>query len=871
MEKRNKNVNQSEENIEKDIKSKNKIKSPYNYKSSKDLFIQTPKIYKEIQEELFKQKEHNFILEDINDNNEEIKEIYDIINNQNKIGKIEKKSLLPLFKKTNIKDFLKSDLLFTGLEINDLIEFMNPYVSLKKYNFCEFIYSYKDPAENIYLILNGNIGLYKLVETEENFTSEQYYYYIYNKYIQFKQVTINKKGNSENNLFENDEFIDLDSIIKNININKSIFPLYSLDDIPELNKILLSIKLYIKFLENQSGKISELYQQFNMPFDFLNFDKFAKNKISFTNFMDELSKNIKDREKFYMKYLGENEKYQIKIIKFIKYKNLKNYNYFGNFEIIDTKAFRKGYAICENDVAILLAINKKEYSKIVNKSQKARRKKEIDFLHNNFFKTINRPYFESKIFIKFEIDQFFRGHVLSKQGEKINNFIFIEEGVIESSINDISLLEFPEKIRALSDFIINKAKEYSEDPKTIIDFEIKINQKTNVKYELIEDLLKKKQNFTISKTTKGNIGDYQFFFDVPSFISSTVISKNNRIFFYDFQNFRKVNEETRAFNETLKRISFYKLKSILKRMISIYNSYFSFTVKMVEDKLNSDNSKIENENKLNSNNKLMNNNNSIEIEKNYSSPFSNVNNTKININNFMNTISEINSSKTNLENIFANNKNKINTIFSKIKYKGKRFYNLASDYHLYENDTTKSNLMTVKTKNILNMKNSIFLSLNTSFNNNKEKISIKKLKINKLNDNKRKKLIHSVGHNNYYKLKSNNEVNNKILEIFLPPLKSKDETSKPKVLFRNTIINNKNMRHALETTNSINDVSLGHKERSNFDEHLLTNYDIKKSKKSKSIDVKKAQILLLKNRDKKAKLILQKKNDSEFLYDEDFF
>ena len=68
-------------------------------------------------------------------------------------------------------------------------------------------------------------------------------------------------------------------------------------------------------------------------------------------------------------------------------------------------------------------------------------------------------------------------------------------------------------------------------------------------------------------------------------MTSTVISKNNRIFFYDFHNFKKVNNETRAFNESLKKISFYKLKSILKRMISIYNSNFSFSIKMIEDNL----------------------------------------------------------------------------------------------------------------------------------------------------------------------------------------------------------------------------------------------------------------------------------------------
>ena len=39
-------------------------------------------------------------------------------------------------------------------------------------------------------------------------------------------------------------------------------------------------------------------------------------------------------------------------------------------------------------------------------------------------------------------------------------------------------------------------------------------------------------------------------------------------------------------------------------------------------------------------------------------------------------------------------------------------------------------------------------------------------------------------------------------------------------------------RHALETINSINNTFLGHKDKNNMDELLLTNFDFKKSKKS---------------------------------------
>ena len=876
MEKRNKNVTQIDESIEKKNKAQAQEGSPYiRKKMLRDAynkeFIMTPKIYIEMQEELSRKKENNLTIDYlIEEGNKEIKEIYDIIYNKSKKSKFT--NLIPLFKKTKIHEFLKSDLLFTGIEIDELINYMNPFMSLNLYNLNEFIYSYNDPGENIYLLLKGEVGLYKLIETEEMFTAEDYYFYLYNQYITYKKlISPNIQGNQINILDIND-FIDIDSLISNANRNKSIFPLYALDDIQELNKIIFSIKLYLHFLENKKGKITDLYRQYKIPFEYFNCDKLIKNQISMNTFIEDLSKSIKDREKFYMKYLGKVEKYKVKIHKFIKYKNLKEYSYFGNFEIIDTKPLRKDYAISENNSTILLLINKKDYSKIVNKSQKERRKKEIDFLHNNFFfKYINRPYFESKIFIKYEIDKFFSGHILSHQGEKMNNFIFIEEGIIKFSIDDTSLLEFPQRIRTLYDFIIKKAKEFDIDQKSLIDFDIKLNQKTNLKYELIEETLKRKQNFTISKTEKGLIGEYEYFFNIPSFITSTVISKNNRIFFYDFKNFKKVNDETHAFNENLKKISFYKLKSILKRMISMYNSYFSFSMKIIEDKLEDRDRKLE-EKENQKKDKKTNLNNSLESGKKFSSPIYMFRNKKINIENFFSSINESLNSKYNNENSHSKSKKNKNNLFSKKNLTVKTLYNIKHSHHLNDNTIRNRNKMTLSLGKVGNKPFSLFHSINTSFKKQKERLPIKKLKFQNDENTQtdRLKNISNKNDENYnVRLKEEKNFNNKILDVFLPPLSENVKTIKPKIENRN--INKYLIRHALHTFNSINNTTLGHTEKNNVDENLLTNVNFKKSKKTNNQDIKNAQILLLKKRDQKAKLIFQKKNELEYFIDEDIF
>ena len=874
----NKNVTKLDE-TNKINKKYRKIESPYKYKKNlrenynRENALST-KINIGIYDELSKLKGKKLDLEDLNEEDNEIKEIYDIIQGQNKNN--ENKNLLSLFKKTKINEFLKSDLLFTGLEIDDLVDYMNPFISLYTYNLNKFIYSYGEQGENIYLILKGQIGLYKIIQTEEILSSEEYYLYLYNQYNIYRQIiTGNSDGNKIDNLNIN-EFIDIDSLIENTNRNKNFFPLYSIDDIPDLNKIILSIKIYIHFLENRKEKISDFYKKLKIPFEYLNFDKLVKRKISLNIFIEELSKNIKDREKYYMKYLGKDEKYKVKIVKFVKFKTLKEYCYFGNFEIIDTKPIRKDYALSEGNLNILLLINKKEYSKIVNKLQKERRKKEIEFLYNNFFfKTINRAYFESKIFIKFEIDKFYKGHILVNQGEKMNKFIFIEEGIIKSSINNISLQEFPEKIKNLYDFIIKKAKENEIELKTLIDFDIKLNQKTNLKYELIEETLSQKQDFTISKAEKGIIGDYEYFFKVPSFITSTVISKNNRIFFYDFENFKIVNNEIHAFKENLKRISFYKLKSILKRMISIYNSFFSFKMKIIEDKL-IDNRFEEKDNKINEQESLNNINNSIDTEKNLATNINISRNQKINTNNFIHSFNTSYLTKYDCFEQNSKNNSKINNLFSKANLKTKKIYN----YKYFSNfkDIANRNQIEINLnkENTINSEGKIFNSINFSFKKSRKKIRNEKLKlqrsenIQKIKSNKNNS-DRENDKNDINNLKMKNQMKNKILDIFLPPLSKNINFRESNIDNQTKNINRHLTRYALYTINSINNISLGHTDENNIDKKLLSNFNFKKSTKSKSINIKRAQILLLKNRDKKAKLILQRKNVLNNFIDEDIF
>ena len=834
------------------------------------------KIFLNMKEEMAKKKKKQISLKEIND--KDIQDLYIILKKSNKERK--KKDTVDIFLfllKTKIKDFLKSDLLYTEYTLDILYNFINPYISGDIFHSGEMIYSYGEEAENIYIILKGCIGQYKLVESKELLACEDYYSYLSDKFQHFKKTMIEQSDDNKSIYINEKEYIDIHLLRKMVSINKDIFPLYSFDDIEDLKKIVLGIKIYTKLLENKTAEINDMFQKFNFPLSFLNYDKFLNNDITIFNYIKYLSKRIKQREQFYMKFLGKTTEYKVKLMKYVKVEVLKPYDYFGNFEMIDTKPFRNDAARCESDYTVLMCINKQLYSKVINNIQKNKREKEIIFLHNHFyFKNINRIYFESKMFIKYKIDNYLKGNILINQGEQLNNFIFVREGTIETSINNISLLELANKIKSLQDFIIGKAKEYDINAKNIIDFDISLNHKTSLKFELIEGILKQKQNFILSRVERGCFGEYEYYFNTPSFVTETIISKNGKVYFYDYENFKKVNEEVHAFNEILKETSFNKLKSILKRMVTIYNSSFKFNMKQIEKKI------IEKENIL----KNLDSSNSIggdgdlnfylDKQKHFSSPITIFKKNTNNVYNIINTNNDYNNSKNSLEknvnkikeiNAFSHNLEKI------AKFRQNTFSKIKSFQPKNENISSLR-------KKIINLKNNLNKNIKKNINSFSTDNSFKEKKIDKI-DNKsiKNKFMNSkkkIKINQLNVIKTENNQKEKPFNIFLPPLltlkKNKNQNNNEND--KKNLYQNKNMKidyhffkHSLSIANSINDASLGHKDKNNLDKMILSNLDYNKlnkyTKKSKSINIKKAQINIIKNRSKKIKLVLQKKNDED--------
>ena len=557
-------------------------------------------------------------------------------------------NLLSFLSNIKFNETIKSDTLITDLSLSELFEYFKPYISGKLYSFMDTIYNRREKSENLYIILHGDIGQYKLERYEEELTCEDYYNFLsdcYNLYeeemqlgyfydekdnprksyrittksitnflngnvnIRQKQKKIkneeDKKDNDENKKEEKDEYnysndnddedkdddnkeqyIDHYLVCQMIEENKEIYPLRDISDLVRLKKIIFKLRLYMVLTESTIQEAEILYILYDFPTSYLNFDRVLNKTITVQKYIEILANNFKLYDYFYIKLLGP-EKNKVKLMKYVKaYKNLGPFSQFGNYELNDIRAKRELTVRCESEKAILLTINKKMYSLAIYNAQRKKREQDIEVMHNCYlFKNLSKKYFNNKVFSTFRIKNAFKGNVIIKQYTQMNNFIFIKEGILELSLQNSSFSEFHQIIREVKEILIRKAKELKMNVKDLFDFESEVDSKTTLHMNTIKGILHQKQTFLFHRNENGVFGDYEFFFDMPTILTGTIVSDKCLFYQYDKEKYNQLMQETYLLNESLKNNSFMKLKSLLKRMIMVYNSYWRLSMEQLEKKL----------------------------------------------------------------------------------------------------------------------------------------------------------------------------------------------------------------------------------------------------------------------------------------------
>ena len=499
-----------------------------------------------------------------------IQKILKIIYKENsKRTKEEISELYSFFVYSRIIDKLKSDFLYTNYTPKQLVELISQFISFQIYDKNDIIYTIEEKAEMIYIILRGNVGLYQIEVSEEQMSYEEYLLYLYR---QKKLYDINQNSVLEDDNKEK-QFID-DYLLKNmIEKNKDIYRIKNFSDIDFFLDIIFLIYLFKDCHDNEGQNLIELYSKFNYSHNTYNYHKFLNGEISFNEFKSYISSLMNEKEYYYMNNLIPLEN-NIKTLKYIRVHYLNESDYFGNFEIINTKPLRDETAKCESQKILLLAINKKVYASLINENLKNVRIKELNYFHKAFFfRVTNKSYFKSNIYSQFKMKSYRLGEELFKENDKLDNFYLIKEGILEISINNSSILELKELIYKLYNLIQKDIK---------IDFTLKNNRIYS--NEIINQSLNKKRKYLIYTCQRDIFGDYELYYQCPSIFTATVISKDVKLFSFPFKNYIEACKDISKLRNSLKESAKNKIQYIIERLANVYNSHFNEIEKEIKRK-----------------------------------------------------------------------------------------------------------------------------------------------------------------------------------------------------------------------------------------------------------------------------------------------
>jgi CRP-like cAMP-binding protein len=529
----------------------------------------------------------------------------------------ENKIILSYLTKIKMNEVIKSDLLESDLKWKEMFSYMEPYFSGKTFKFYDTIFYSGEESDFLYVILSGKIGRYSSVEINESISCEEYLLYLYNsreRYLEMlkdgpngnkeKKININNNNKNLNKIgdknkvnkekkekeekeethldLKDDEYVDEYLLQEMIEKNKEIFPLHSYDDIDKLKEIIFKIKLSLLLIDGKTTEVVDLYQKYHFPITFLEYNKVVEREISSQLYLQKLSKSLGVKGRYYMKLLGLiNQK--VKILKYVKNDVLEQDEIFGNFELIDCSPKRKFTTRCESDKCLLLCVDKKMYASIIYEIQKNKREKEVNAYHSDYlFKDININYFTAKIFSNFKIKNLFKGDIIFSQDKNLDHFILVKDGLIELSLKNISFFELNSLIKKIKEILTLSAKKNGIDLNELFNFNMNIDTRTTLKISVINEAIHQKKNFIFSRNQNGFFGEYELFFGIPSLLTGTVASDSCKVYYYAYEKYKNLNVDTYILNESLKENSFFKLKTILKRLINIYNSCW----KLYQDDLN---------------------------------------------------------------------------------------------------------------------------------------------------------------------------------------------------------------------------------------------------------------------------------------------
>ncbi|MBQ2330374.1 MAG: hypothetical protein II387_06410, partial [Oscillospiraceae bacterium] len=189
---------------------------------------------------------------------------------------------------TDFKNNMKIDLEDGAITFQQLFFFSSQFMSVKYYNENDIIYNEGDNGETFFIIMQGEVSLFKLKYDIKEMNSIEYYLFLQDLY-----------SNS----------VDKVVINRNIKVNKDIFPVYKYSDIPNFKEIIFRIQL-VKMAKN--GNITNILKFINenkrRPAE-VNFDKVVEGEQTIEDYYSEVYNLLSESEGFYFDIINEDKQF----------------------------------------------------------------------------------------------------------------------------------------------------------------------------------------------------------------------------------------------------------------------------------------------------------------------------------------------------------------------------------------------------------------------------------------------------------------------------------------------------------------------------------------------------------------------------------
>ena len=439
----------------------------------------------------------------------------------------------------NFPEYVKDDIEISNLQ--QLFYFACQFMSTKRYRKGDVIYNEGGNNDYIYLVVEGNVGLYNIKKNECEMSALEYYNYLYS--------------------ISQDRYL----ISNTIKINKDIYPVFKINDLEKINEFYFKFKL-IEYVENyESEKIDKLLNEYQKTKEDIKYDKVLDNTITQDEYCEELKNNLSNNEKFYFDFLKKDKKNKIFKIECDLVHTIIEKNFFGNYDINKKDALRENTAIVLNDNTLLLYINKNSYIECIFAEEQNNKNKEIEPIYlNTFFKSIRHSVFVNKFYYNFEKIILFKDENLFNENEKLNYVYFLREGKVEVYLKNKNIFYLFDNINYLK--MLDKEFRLKEE---------NFNFQSDVK-KLLDSLEQKKYNLPLFTYDKIEcFGLFEYFFNIPTIYNVRIVSEKAKIFRINLSEI--VNEEDKfedqkLFKESIEQNSKQIVKNILERLIYFRNT-----------------------------------------------------------------------------------------------------------------------------------------------------------------------------------------------------------------------------------------------------------------------------------------------------------